>query len=254
MTTTPPEPTPVPVASTAAPVPPAPTSVPEEKKIRVGMVSDVGGIDDASFNENTWKGLQDASDQLGEAPFLEWQAQADHEPNIIEFAEQGYDMIVTVAFCWAMPPTRWPRSTPTSSSPLWTALPVRISTGRASCSTSMTHPSPSATWPRPWPTDWTLREPCSGPPLREFWPLMAAYDTKEAPKLASAAPLPARNSTLARENPAWFLLHAYSTRKTVTCQMRLCCGRQHDALAQIHGMGYNMIISSCPLLCSSMAG
>jgi len=63
------------------------------------MVSDVGGIDDASFNENTWKGLQDAAEQLGiEANFLESQAQADYENNIIEFAEQGYDMIITVGF------------------------------------------------------------------------------------------------------------------------------------------------------------
>jgi branched-chain amino acid transport system substrate-binding protein len=63
------------------------------------MVSDVGGIDDASFNENTWKGLQDAQEQLGvEATFLESQAQADYENNITEFAEQGYDMIITVGF------------------------------------------------------------------------------------------------------------------------------------------------------------
>jgi basic membrane protein A len=63
------------------------------------MVSDVGGVDDASFNENTWKGLTDAADQYGiQASFIESQAQADYEANIIEFAEQGYDMILTVGF------------------------------------------------------------------------------------------------------------------------------------------------------------
>jgi len=71
----------------------------EGPKFRVGMVSDVGGIDDASFNENTWKGLQDAQNAFGvEAKFLESQAQADYENNITEFAEQGYDMIITVGF------------------------------------------------------------------------------------------------------------------------------------------------------------
>jgi phosphate/phosphite/phosphonate ABC transporter binding protein len=71
----------------------------EGPKYKVGMVSDVGGIDDASFNENTWKGLQDAADAFGvEATFLESQAQADYENNIVEFAEQGYDMIITVGF------------------------------------------------------------------------------------------------------------------------------------------------------------
>jgi len=56
------------------------------EKIKVGMVSDVGGIDDASFNQNTWEGLQRAQEELGvEAQFIESQAQADYEKNITEF-------------------------------------------------------------------------------------------------------------------------------------------------------------------------
>jgi basic membrane protein A len=63
------------------------------------MVSDVGGIDDASFNENTWEGLQRADDELAVcAKFIESQAQADYEKNITEFAEQDYDLIFTVGF------------------------------------------------------------------------------------------------------------------------------------------------------------
>ncbi len=63
------------------------------------MVSDVGGIDDASFNENTWDGLERAQEELGvQSQFIESQAQADYEKNITEFAEQGYDLIFTVGF------------------------------------------------------------------------------------------------------------------------------------------------------------
>ncbi|MFZ5918342.1 MAG: BMP family ABC transporter substrate-binding protein [Chloroflexota bacterium] len=66
---------------------------------KVGMVSDVGGVDDASFNENTWKGLTDAQEQFGiQVAFIESQAQADYEANITEFAEQGYDMVISVGF------------------------------------------------------------------------------------------------------------------------------------------------------------
>jgi len=105
-----PEPTAVPVAPTAVPPTAVPPTPEPEAKFKVGMVSDVGGIDDASFNENTWKGLEDAVAAFGvEAAFLESQAQADYEPNIIEFAEQGYDMIDS---CWPMPLTRWRLSTP----------------------------------------------------------------------------------------------------------------------------------------------
>ena len=89
-------------APTAAPTQPPvvqPTQPPAEKAVKVGMVSDVGGIDDASFNQNTWEGLQRAQQELGvQAQFIESQAQADYEKNITEFAEQDYDLIITVGF------------------------------------------------------------------------------------------------------------------------------------------------------------
>jgi basic membrane protein A len=67
--------------------------------MKVGMVSDIGGVDDASFNENTWEGLTRARDELKvSAQFIESQAQADYEKNITEFAEQEYDLIFTVGF------------------------------------------------------------------------------------------------------------------------------------------------------------
>jgi basic membrane lipoprotein Med (substrate-binding protein (PBP1-ABC) superfamily) len=79
---------------------PAPTEAPMEEEFRVGMISDVGGVDDASFNQTTWEGLDRADQEIEgvSAQFLESQAQADYENNITEFAEQGYDMIVTVGF------------------------------------------------------------------------------------------------------------------------------------------------------------
>jgi basic membrane protein A len=69
------------------------------KGLKVGMVSDVGGIDDASFNQNTWDGLQKAAEDFGvDAQFIESQAQADYEKNITEFSEQEYDLVFTVGF------------------------------------------------------------------------------------------------------------------------------------------------------------
>ena len=71
----------------------------EKGDLKVGMVSDVGGIDDASFNQNTWEGLKNADEGLPVcARFIESQAQADYEKNITEFAEQDYDLIITVGF------------------------------------------------------------------------------------------------------------------------------------------------------------
>jgi basic membrane protein A len=104
-----PEPTEAPAAEEPAPEPteapvaeePAEEEEPaaEEGAFKVGMVSDVGGVDDASFNENTWAGLEMAQEELGvQAQFIESQAQADYEKNITEFAEQGYNQIITVGF------------------------------------------------------------------------------------------------------------------------------------------------------------
>jgi basic membrane protein A len=68
-------------------------------EVKVGMVSDVGGVDDAGFNQNTWDGLEMAQEKLGvQAQFIESQAQADYEKNITELAEQDYDLIFTVGF------------------------------------------------------------------------------------------------------------------------------------------------------------
>jgi basic membrane protein A len=74
----------------------------EEEAVKVGMVSDTGGIDDASFNQNTWDGLQRAQEELGvQSQFIESTAQADYEKNITELAEQDYDLIITVGFLLA---------------------------------------------------------------------------------------------------------------------------------------------------------
>jgi basic membrane protein A len=68
-------------------------------KVKICQVTDVGGIDDKSFNATAWKGVQDAIDQLGvEGQFLESQEQADYAKNIQEFLDSNCDLIITVGF------------------------------------------------------------------------------------------------------------------------------------------------------------
>jgi basic membrane protein A len=63
------------------------------------QVTDTGGIDDKSFNQTAFAGLELAETELGiEGDFLESQSQADYEPNIQAFIDQGCDLIVTVGF------------------------------------------------------------------------------------------------------------------------------------------------------------
>ena len=67
---------------------------------KAGMVTDVGGVDDKSFNAASWEGLQRAEENLenAEVQVLESQQQTDYATNIQQLLEQNTDLIVTVGF------------------------------------------------------------------------------------------------------------------------------------------------------------
>ncbi len=74
-------------------------AAPAEDGILVCQITDTGGIDDKSFNQTAWKGIQDAEAELGvEGKFLESQEVADYERNITAMMEDGCDLIITVGF------------------------------------------------------------------------------------------------------------------------------------------------------------
>jgi basic membrane protein A len=63
------------------------------------QVTDTGGVDDRSFNQTAYAGLEDAGEEVGfEADFLESETEADFAPNIQTFVDQGCGLIVTVGF------------------------------------------------------------------------------------------------------------------------------------------------------------
>ena len=97
-TTAPVAPTTAPVVPTTAPVAPtvAPTVAPV---IKVGEVTDLGGVNDKSFNASAWKGVQDAMTQLGvEGKFLQSTQQSDYAKNIQQMLTDKQDLIITVGF------------------------------------------------------------------------------------------------------------------------------------------------------------
>ena len=99
-TPAPTEEAPPPPEETEAPPEPEETEPPAEVMVlKVCQVTDVGGIDDKTFNATAWKGVEQAQDELGaEGKYLESQQQTDYEVNINAFIEEGCDLIVTVGF------------------------------------------------------------------------------------------------------------------------------------------------------------
>ena len=70
-----------------------------EDVLCVGLVTDVGEIDDKSFNQSAWEGVQIAADELGAfVKYVETKDAKDYSANIQLFAEKDYDVIVTVGF------------------------------------------------------------------------------------------------------------------------------------------------------------
>ncbi len=66
---------------------------------RVGLVTDVGKVDDRTFNESAYKGMVRAAKEFGiESAFIETQQPTDYDKNIEQFASAGYDVIITVGF------------------------------------------------------------------------------------------------------------------------------------------------------------
>ena len=74
-------------------------AAPAEDTFKVAQVTDLGGIDDKSFNATAYKGIERAVDELGvEGKYLESQQQADYNKNIQQLLGENTDLIITVGF------------------------------------------------------------------------------------------------------------------------------------------------------------
>jgi basic membrane protein A len=68
----------------------------------VGLVTDIGKVDDKSFNQSAWEGAKKAATKLkGLSKYVETQDPKDYATNIGLFADKKYDIIVTVGFLMA---------------------------------------------------------------------------------------------------------------------------------------------------------
>jgi basic membrane protein A and related proteins len=77
---------------------PAATSEPE-KKAKIGLVTDIGGLNDRSFNEAAYKGLKRAESELGvEIRAITSTKNSDYVPNLSTLARQQYDLVIANGF------------------------------------------------------------------------------------------------------------------------------------------------------------
>ena len=71
--------------------------------IKIGLVTDVGRVNDRSFNQSAWQGVLEACEQLGgeegkDCKYIETRDAKDYADNIGQFVEAEFDVVVSVGF------------------------------------------------------------------------------------------------------------------------------------------------------------
>lgn len=70
-----------------------------EEVFCIGLVTDVGKVDDKSFNQSAWEGAMQAAEELdGFADYIETADSKDYEKNIQSFIDKKADLVITVGF------------------------------------------------------------------------------------------------------------------------------------------------------------
>ena len=86
-------------SSSAAASEPASSAPAAEGSYKVAMVTDVGGINDESFNQSAWTGMEQLADEFGtEISFIESTKDADYAPNLEKATDEGNDLVWGIGF------------------------------------------------------------------------------------------------------------------------------------------------------------
>src|SRR6185436_5117188 len=73
-----------------------PSSAKPGSGIKIGLVTDIGGLNDRGFNELAANAVNKARDELGvDIKILESKSDADYIPNLSQLGDEGYDLIVS---------------------------------------------------------------------------------------------------------------------------------------------------------------
>ena len=75
--------------------------------VKIGLVTDTGGVDDKSFNQSSWEGLVQFAKDNGLSygtdsdscvRYLQSASEADYIPNLSAFADEGCDLVMAIGF------------------------------------------------------------------------------------------------------------------------------------------------------------
>ncbi|WP_025692216.1 BMP family lipoprotein [Paenibacillus zanthoxyli] len=71
----------------------------DNSNIKIGMVTDVGGVNDKSFNQSAWEALKALEKESGvKVQYLQSNSSANYEPNLNQFVKDGYSLTWGIGF------------------------------------------------------------------------------------------------------------------------------------------------------------
>ena len=74
----------------------------EKSDYKIGLVTDVAGVNDGAFNQIAWEGMQRAEKEFGvTVNYLESNTDADYAPNLETFIDEDYDLIISIGYMLA---------------------------------------------------------------------------------------------------------------------------------------------------------
>ena len=86
-------------SSSSSSTPSSSTAAKPGAKFKIGLVTDIGGLNDHGFNHLAYVGLQRAASELGTQVQVEQsQSASDYVPNLQKFAVQKYNLVIAVGF------------------------------------------------------------------------------------------------------------------------------------------------------------
>ncbi len=135
------------------------TSTTPTKVVKVGLVTDVGGLNDKSFNHLADVGLEKAkTDFKIQASVVESKTGDDYIPNLTNFASKSYDLVIGVGFLMQQAIGTVAGQFPRTSTSRSSTAPVPTRRAPTSSSPTSSHSSSRSRTRAPW---WESSPECS---------------------------------------------------------------------------------------------
>ena len=211
--------------------------------LKIGVVTDVGTLDDKNFNEFSWNGAILGAQMIGaaEPQAIVTTASADYAKNIQTFLDQDYDVIVTIGFALGQDTAAADTAESGAAAPaaarepaapyVASMAPVPKASDVAALETGRETPRASAHFDDPWRENARKVADCLGESPERLWPEHAPH----TPRLLRERPATPEEQYVAAETDEMVrrAVSSLSLRRQEVLSRRYGIGREAETMESI---------------------